>query len=1072
MSEVTELEKLVVRLIGDASGLDATLDAATKDLESAVTEMEDVAVRAVQEHEKATAAAAKSAHAAAAGSRTYANEVTRGRDALGRFVSAQTSATAASGRTRDAMGRFRSATSEASRELDDLQDALEDAEQQANDLQNELDELADAEKDAADEAKASAEAIEASWAKVGAVGSQLQSIGAGLERMGTALTVGVTTPIVGFGALSIHEFGKFDAAMTTSTSIMGDLTEAQVDLMKAEAERLVAERKTISSADELGKTYYFLASAGYSAEQSVKGLGTVAQFAAAGESDLEQATSLLADAQSALGLKTKDASKNMENMVRVADVLVEAGNASNASVTEFSEALTNKAAGAMRQASIEIEDGVAVLAAYADQGKKGRVAGEMYTIMLREMQNAAQTNTKAWREMGIAAYDADGKLRPVSQIIRELDNKTKGMSDEMKFAAFQMLGFHSESLDAIRPLLGMSDAIESYAAQLRAAGGVTEEVAAKQMASFNNQLLQTWNQMKLVAIEVGEILAPSLEMLNGYVQDGIMWWRGLDKETKQFIVGAAGVLAAIGPMVLMFGILVSTVGAVTAGIAAMVFVGVEVVAIAALITAALAALVVGAVAVVAAIGYMVYATVGPEGLAAAWEYATDVAEQFVSDTIGFFENFQHNYDAIVVWVQEQWANLWADALQITVRSTLAVIENLYVFNRTAVRLFSAFFGWLGGQFMKVFTADFWKAVGQGIVGATNMFLKFADQIAKVMWNALRGKKVDVSEFIEGMTKDFTQGFKEDNFLKTAGDILREEAGNLRHGLSDFESNVTKGPGLKLDRAITQAHEETAKVKDALSEGLVDAMDQAKAAAATAQEGLTEGLAGDNEHLTAMIEASTKEGKAAAKLAKREAAAATREANALQRKAEADIKAHDRRMASLEKEEQNAAEKYYTPLEKMKKEQEEITKLFEKGKLSAEAYYGAILKSQQEMNKELKIDFKVGGADTFLAGGYDALLNKHEVETKMRLRNDALTGGINMEAGVIGSPPAEALRGGTSVYGSMLGQRPTANREEIRTNGEDPQLKTLEAIRDKIEEQNRLMVDEGMQASIKMEPANV
>jgi hypothetical protein len=79
------------------------------------------------------------------------------------------------------------------------------------------------------------------------------------------------------------------------------------------------------------------------AEASIAALPRVAQFAQAGMFDMSRATDLLTDAQSALGLTIRDdAVKNMENMIKVSDVLVRANTLSNATVEQFSTSLTTK----------------------------------------------------------------------------------------------------------------------------------------------------------------------------------------------------------------------------------------------------------------------------------------------------------------------------------------------------------------------------------------------------------------------------------------------------------------------------------------------------------------------------------------------------------------------------------------------------------------------------------------------------------------------------------------------------------------------------------------------------------
>ena len=142
-----------------------------------------------------------------------------------------------------------------------------------------------------------------------------------MKAIGTRMSLAVTAPIVGLGALATREFASFDKAMTESTSIM-KVTEEQIKSMRETA--LSLSGQAVQGPTELARAYFFLASAGKNAEQSMALLPQLTQFATAGAFDLATATDLLTDAQSALGLSSKDVARDTENLTRVSDVLVKA----------------------------------------------------------------------------------------------------------------------------------------------------------------------------------------------------------------------------------------------------------------------------------------------------------------------------------------------------------------------------------------------------------------------------------------------------------------------------------------------------------------------------------------------------------------------------------------------------------------------------------------------------------------------------------------------------------------------------------------------------------------------------
>ena len=342
-----------------------------------------------------------------------------------------------------------------------------------------------------------------------------------LDDLGKAAGVALLAVAAASAAIavaSVREFAKFDGALVKSQAIMGDLTKAMEDDM-ADAARAVAKATTFS-AEQAAESFFFLASAGLDAKSSIAALPSVAAFAQAGMFDMARATDLLTDAQSALGLTIKnDAVANMENMVKISDVLVRANTLANASVEQFSTALTTKAGAALKALGKDVEEGVAVLAAFADQGIKGELAGTQLGIVLRDLTTKAITNKGAFTEMGIAVFDSTGDMNNLGDIIGDIEGALSGMSDETQKATLLQLGFSDKSLASLQALLGTSEAIKTYETELRSSMGYTEQVANKQLDTFNSQLKLLESAIIDVAIEIGEELTPYIQDLIPVLQN-------------------------------------------------------------------------------------------------------------------------------------------------------------------------------------------------------------------------------------------------------------------------------------------------------------------------------------------------------------------------------------------------------------------------------------------------------------------------------------------------------------------------------------------------------------------------
>lgn len=342
-----------------------------------------------------------------------------------------------------------------------------------------------------------------------------------------ASTIGAFAPLAGgmLFAGMVRGAEQFNQKMNNSLAIMGNVS----DEMKKKMEETAFDvaRTTKFGAGEAAEAYFFLASAGLDAEQSLASMGRVAEFAQAGNFDLALATDLLTDAQSALGMTVKDTTQNMENMTRVSDVLIKANTLANATAQQFSESLTNKAGAALRIVGKDIEEGVAVLAAFADQGLKGAEAGTALNIVMRDLQTKAIDNKKAFKKVGVAVFDGAGEMRNMADIIADLENRLSGLSDEQIKSQLLMLGFTDKSIAFTQALIGTSEKIRGYETALRSAGGTTKEVADKQLTP----LQKAWAKLSTAALEASKIflehVTPALVGLMKLITsliDGIKNW--------------------------------------------------------------------------------------------------------------------------------------------------------------------------------------------------------------------------------------------------------------------------------------------------------------------------------------------------------------------------------------------------------------------------------------------------------------------------------------------------------------------------------------------------------------------
>lgn len=395
-------------------------------------------------------------------------------------------------------------------------------------------------------------------AKMNSVEARLMRVGSRMQTMGQQMSLVLSAPLAIVGGASVKAFSDFDSAMTQSTAIMGNLSETMQRKLEEQAKRMA--REVTFSAKDMAASYFYLASAGLSASESLKALPVVARFAQAGMFDMATATDLLTDAQSALGMTIRgDAIANMENMARLSDVLVKANTLANATVQQFSEALTTKSGPVLKSFNKTAEEGVAVLAALADQGIKASHAGTMFSIVMNRLSTASVDNKEAYQQYGVQVYDMQGKFRNMADIMRDFERALGPASDEMKTLMLNQMGFTSRSVSFLKALLGTSSSIRRYEEELKSAGGTTQEVVEKQLRSFSAQMLLLRNRINLAGIELGEHLAPIIRRVGDLIANLTDRFSRLSEGVQATVARILVTLAALGPALIILGTLVKLV---------------------------------------------------------------------------------------------------------------------------------------------------------------------------------------------------------------------------------------------------------------------------------------------------------------------------------------------------------------------------------------------------------------------------------------------------------------------------------------------------------------------------------
>lgn len=385
--------------------------------------------------------------------------------------------------------------------------------------------------------------------KLGAVGSSMTSIG-------TAMTVGVTTPLLGAAAAAVSVGNEFEAQMSRVQAISG-ATGDELEQLTDQAMELGAQ--TSFSASQAAEGMENLASAGFTVNEIMDAMPGLLDLAASSGADLATASSIAAAAVRGFGLEASDTT-------HVADVFAEAAARTNAQVEGMGEAMKYIApvANAMGQ---EIEMVAAAVGMMSDAGIMGSQAGTSLRGALSRLARPTDTMVEVMNEFGLSFYDASGNMLSLVGIVQQLEENLGGLTMEQRNNALVTL-FGQESLSGMLALMDRgSDELQAMTDAFKDVDGAASDMAEIMLDNTAGAIEEMSGSVETFAIRLQQVLAPTVQTIVGYITDFVNWLNSLDDSTLRIITTVAGVVAALGPLLIIFGTLASSIANISGLIA-------------------------------------------------------------------------------------------------------------------------------------------------------------------------------------------------------------------------------------------------------------------------------------------------------------------------------------------------------------------------------------------------------------------------------------------------------------------------------------------------------------------------
>ena len=387
-------------------------------------------------------------------------------------------------------------------------------------------------------------------------GQKLKDIGDTMTKAGTTLTKTVTAPIVGLGTAMGKMASDYEDALAKVGTI-ADTTKVPMDQLSKSITDL--SNATGQGASDIAEAVYNAISAGQDTADAVNFVENATKLARAGFTDTAAATDILTTALNAYGLEASE-------VTRVSDILITTQNLGKTTVNELAGQMGRVIPTAKAQ-GVSIENLAAMYAVMTANGINTAQTTTYLSSMLNELGKAGSSADKAFRagtehikKGGLSmaeAMDSGWELTDVLSILAETAEDS-GVSLSNMFGS-------AEAGKAATVLWDNASQLNTVVEQMGDSAGATATAyEGLNTTSFQTQLIL--NQLKNTGIELGNtiltLIQPALQKAGEWVQKLSTWVSGLDDKQKQTVITIAGVVAAIGPLLITFGKLATGIGSI------------------------------------------------------------------------------------------------------------------------------------------------------------------------------------------------------------------------------------------------------------------------------------------------------------------------------------------------------------------------------------------------------------------------------------------------------------------------------------------------------------------------------
>ncbi|AAU25059.2 MULTISPECIES: phage tail tape measure protein [Bacillus] len=387
----------------------------------------------------------------------------------------------------------------------------------------------------------------------GEVSKELNAVYQAASTAGKALSALGAAGSFGIG-MTVKAAADFEKAMSRVGALANATNDQMADLTKT-ARHLGATTQYTDG--QVAEGMQYLAMAGYKTNQIIGAMPGLLATAAAGQTDLGVTADIVSDILTEFHIKAEDTN-------RVADAMTYTFTNSNATLQEIGQTM-KYAAPAAKTAGLSMEELAAATGIMANSGIKADMAGTALRATLTRLSSPPKQAGNAIDELGLKVTDSTGKLRPLADIIGQINEKTKDYTETEKIRiAKQLAGQHALS-GFITLMHAGKDKIQEFTKEIEGSGGTAERVAKKQMDNLAGSIEYLKSATNNAVITFGNQFLPVIRATADGLTKLVTWFDSLPPSVASTIAITGGAVTVFSLLGGAFLLLLGSLPKVAAG---------------------------------------------------------------------------------------------------------------------------------------------------------------------------------------------------------------------------------------------------------------------------------------------------------------------------------------------------------------------------------------------------------------------------------------------------------------------------------------------------------------------------